>query len=178
MKQNHGCHNLRSAEVVAAAFEEAYRQYYAGILQYIYCRTHNLAIAEELTAEVFARLVNKLQTFHDRGRPLRSWLYIVARNLVIDCRRRDHRLEWLPLDETLEESEEVYPAQQAERHLERDRVLAALNYLTESQRQVIVLKFMEGYSNAETGAILGKDENSVKSLQHRALVTLRRVLMA
>ncbi len=176
MLQDDRCHNVRSADLATAAFEDAYRRYYARIFQYIYRRTHNVAIAEELAAEVFARLVNKLQTFHDSGRPLRAWLYIVARNLVIDCRRRDRHLEWLPLDESLAESEDVYPAQEAERRLERDRLLAAMNYLTEPQRQVILLKFMEGYSNAEAGAILGKDENSVKSLQHRALVTLRRVL--
>ena len=100
----------------------------------------------------------------------------MARNLVIDYRRRYYRLEWLPLYEGIEAPETAYPALLAERGMEKDRVHAALRYLTEPQRQVILLKFIEGYSNAETSVILGKDENSVKSLQHRALVTLRKVL--
>lgn len=158
------------------AFEESYERYHPSVFGYIYSRTGTITVAEELTAEVFARLVDRLDTIRDCGRPLRAWLHVVAHNLVIDYLRRARRLQWLPLDDHLEAEDSAYPPQIAERRFQCDSLFASFRYLTEAQRQVITLKYLEGYSNAEVGAILGKDENSVKSLQHRALVTLRRVL--
>ena len=70
MLQTDGCASKRSREAVAAAFEAAYRCYNDAILAYIYRRTQNYAVAEELTAEVFARLVKRLQVCDEQARPL------------------------------------------------------------------------------------------------------------
>ncbi len=107
---------------------------------------------------------------------------MVARNLVIDAQRRGRRRRCLPLDERIlsiaasATSESECPCAQAERHLEMERLIAALQELTDAQQQVIWLRFVEGYSSAETAALLGKQENSIKALQHRALGSLRRRL--
>jgi RNA polymerase sigma-70 factor (ECF subfamily) len=124
---------------------------------------------------VFVRVVEKIHGFVYRDRPLLTWLYTIARNLVIDYRRRASRVALLPLDERLVAAKGD-PEQAAERALTRQRLAAALEQLTEDQRRVILLRFVEGMDNRETARILGKSVGAVKALQHRALAALQRVL--
>jgi RNA polymerase sigma-70 factor (ECF subfamily) len=160
-----------------SALVEIYNQCQAPVYRYVYYRVGSAALAEELTAEVFVRMVDKIGSFRDVGRPILAWLYAIARNLVIDHQRAQGREEWLSLDETLPASEDGQPHRVAEAREVRSTLLAALERLTETQRQVILLKFMEARSNAEVAEILGKDEGAIKSLQHRALAALRRTLL-
>jgi RNA polymerase sigma-70 factor, ECF subfamily len=161
-----------------SALVEIYNQCQAPVYRYVYYRVGSAALAEELTAEVFVRLVDKIRAFREQGRPILAWLYVIAHNLVADHQRRQGRVAWLPLDETIAADEDRQPSQVAEVRETQSQLLAALETLTEAQRQVILLKFMESRSNTEVAAILGKDEGAVKSLQHRALAALRRALLA
>jgi RNA polymerase sigma-70 factor, ECF subfamily len=159
-----------------AALGELYECCYGPIYRYVSYRVRDTPAAEELTSEVFVRMVIGIGSYRDRGRPFLAWLYTIARNLVTDYRRRQGRYEPVPLGEAYEASDDHSPTRQAERQQTRDQLAAALDQLTEDQRQVILLKFVEAMSNAEVAAILGKGEGSVKSLQHRALAALRKVL--
>jgi len=159
------------------AFAELYERYQPTIYTYIFYRVGDAEVAEDLTADVFVRLVEKIHTFQVQDRPLLSWLYAIARNLIIDRHRRLERAPSLPLEERLiAEDAESQPAQVAERTLTRECLAKAMRHLTEDQRQVILLKFVEDRSNAEVAAILAKTEGAVKALQHRALAALRRAL--
>jgi RNA polymerase sigma-70 factor (ECF subfamily) len=160
-----------------SAVVEIYNQCQAPVYRYVYYRVGSTALAEELTADVFVRMVDKIGSFRDVGRPILAWLYAIARNRVIDYQRAQSREEWLSLDETLPASEDGQPHRVAESAELRSTLLAALEHLTETQRQVILLKFMEARSNAEVAEILGKEEGAIKSLQHRALASLRRTLI-
>lgn len=159
-----------------SALVEIYNQCQAPVYRYIYYRVGDAALAEELAAEVFVRLVGKIGTFREQGRPILAWLYAIAHNLVADHQRRQGRFAHFPLDEEMAADEEGQPSRVAENREVWAHLRAALESLTEPQRQVILLKFLEAHSNAEVATILGKDEGSVKSLQHRALAALRRVL--
>ena len=158
-----------------AAFTEIYDRHQPAVYRYVFYRVGDVATAEDLTSEVFVRLVEKIDHFTYRGRPLLAWLYTIARNLVTDHHRRTGQVTMLPLDEQLvAETDDLEQA--AERGLVQRRLAAALPHLTEDQRQVIILKFVEGLNNAEVARILGKPVGAVKSLQHRALAALRRIL--
>jgi RNA polymerase sigma-70 factor (ECF subfamily) len=159
-----------------SALVEIYNQCQAPVYRYIYYRVGDAALAEELAAEVFVRLVGKIDTFREQGRPILAWLYVIAHNLVSDHQRRHGRVAHYPLDEAMAADEQGQPSAVAESREIRAHLQTALGSLTEPQRQVILLKFMEERSNAEVAEILGKDEGSVKSLQHRALAALRRIL--
>jgi RNA polymerase sigma-70 factor, ECF subfamily len=163
----------RAKEGHGDAFTEIYQRYQPSVYNYIYYRVGSAALAEELTSEVFVRLVDRAHTLKDS---ILGWLYTVARNLTIDRWRRNCHILWQPLDEELEASEATYPARAAEQMMSQEMLAAALRQLTESQRQVIILKFIEGLTNGEVADVLGKDEGAIKSLQHRALITLRRLL--
>lgn len=106
---------------------------------------------------------------------LKAWLYQTAHHLVIDYyRRQKHRNHLALSDDLIDASDD--PVRSAEGHLSAKRVRAALHCLTLEQQQVIVLKYLEGLSNAEVSDITGKPVGAVKSLQHRALVALRSEL--
>jgi len=159
----------------SAAFAEIYELCQPPIYRYIYYRVSDVSTAEDLTADVFVRLVEKIDRFTYRGRPLLAWLYTIARNLITDHHRRVGQATMLPLDEQLvADSDDLEQA--AERGLAQRRLAAALPHLTKDQQQVIILKFIEGLDNAEVAQMLDKPVGAVKSLQHRALAALRRVL--
>ena len=157
------------------AFAEIYDRHQPAIYRYIFYQVSDAATAEDLTGEVFVRLVEKIDRFTYRGRPLLAWLYTIARNLVADYHRRAAKSEPLSLDEQLV-ADAVDPETAAEHSLTQDKLTAAIVHLTEDQRQVILLKFIEGLDNETVAQTLGKTVGSVKSLQHRALGALRRIL--
>jgi RNA polymerase sigma-70 factor (ECF subfamily) len=122
-------------------------------------------------------MVEKLDTFRLRGRPFLAWLYTIARNLLADRYRQQARANHVPLDEALPLPDDGDgPERHTDRRLEAECLAAALAHLTEEQRQVIVLKFMENLSNGEVATLLDKSEGAIKSLQHRALAALRRAI--
>ena len=75
------------------AFEEIYDEHQPAIYRYCVCRVGSDAVAEDLTSEVFVRLVEKIDDFTYRGRPLLAWLYTIARNLVNDHHRLKGRAD-------------------------------------------------------------------------------------
>ncbi|HJX38338.1 MAG TPA: sigma-70 family RNA polymerase sigma factor [Anaerolineae bacterium] len=158
-----------------AAIAEIYERHYSAIYRYVFYRVGDAPTAEDLTGTIFVRVVENIDSFVYRGRPILSWLYTIARNVVVDFHRRGAGQATLPLDESLMTGGEDVE-QAAERALTQRRLSAALSHVTEDQRQVILLKFVEGMSNEEVAQMVGKTVGSVKSLQHRALAALHRAL--
>ena len=157
------------------AFVELYEQHRSAVFTYIFYRVGDQATAEELMAEVFCRMVISIQDFTSRGKPILAWLYTIARNLVIDHHREIARLRVVPLDNRIV-AETKNPEAVAESSLNADCLRRALSRLTEEQRLVILLKFVENRSNPEVATIMVKTEGAVKSLQHRALGALKRAI--
>jgi RNA polymerase sigma-70 factor (ECF subfamily) len=158
-----------------AAFAEIYERCQPPIYRYIFYQLGDATTAEDLTSEVFIRLVEKIDRFTYRGRPLLAWLYTIARNLVTDHRRRAGKTQPLTPDSQLTD-EAVDIEGSVLGKLTQRRLASAITQLTEDQRQVILLRFIEGLDNATAAAILGKSVNAIKALQHRALTSLRRIL--
>jgi RNA polymerase sigma-70 factor (ECF subfamily) len=135
----------------------------------------DVSTAEGLIAAVFVRVVEKLDSFRYKGRPLLAWLYTIARNAIIDYHRRGEDSRLVPLEEEVVDwSRDVERA--VERRLTQSRLAAALAELTEEQRQVIILRFIEGMTSKEVGRVLDKSTGAVKALQHRGLAALARIL--
>jgi RNA polymerase sigma-70 factor (ECF subfamily) len=156
------------------AFAELYRRYQPKIYRYIAFRVNNVATAEDLTSEVFVRLVERIDDFSYRGRPLLAWLYTIARNLLTDHYRRSGRSQSYPLDESLV-ADTPDPVQRAHYAVQGERLTEALQDLTEDQRQVLLLKFFEDMDNPTAAKVLGKSVGAVKALQHRGLAALARI---
>lgn len=176
MLQHPDAHLVRRAQQGdAAAFTAIYDQHYDAVYTYLYYRVSDAAVAEDLTADVFVRLVQHIHTFTSGDKPILVWLYTIAANLLTDHRRKNGRYTWLPLEEGLTAGD-ADPSRLTHQNWQQDRLLAALQQLTDEQQAVIVLKFVEKQSNAAIAEHLGKTEGAIKSLQHRALDSLRRIL--
>jgi len=158
-----------------SALGALYRQHQPAIFTYLYYRLGDQAAAEDLAAEVFVRMVEQIDRYRDQGRPILAWLYTIARNLLTDHYRRNGRTQVMPLDEQLVAGL-GNPVAAIDRRLDEAMLLRALRRLTETQKQVIVGRFVEERPNAEMATILGKTEGAIKSLQHRALAALRRAI--
>jgi RNA polymerase sigma-70 factor (ECF subfamily) len=175
MSDDEPCLIQQARQGDAAACAALYDRHYDAVYRYCYYHVGDVAQAQDLASEVFVRMIENLATFDMRGRPLLAWLYTIARNLIADAYRRKGRAPESPLDEALMTGEDN-SARSAERRLQADHLAAALMRLTEEQRQVILFKFVQDYSNAEVARLMGKSEGATKSLQHRALAALRRAL--
>ena len=136
---------------------------------------HDIPTAEDLTSEVFVRLVENIHRYQDTGHPFLAWLYTIARNLLTDHYRREAQALQAPADENLFSYADD-PARHAQTSFEQQRLVEALGQLTEDQRQVLVLKFFEEIDNATAASLLNKTVGAVKALQHRGLATLARLL--
>lgn len=159
----------------AQAFAKLYDQFVDKIYKYIYYRVRTTAQAEELTAQVFLKAWESIASYHWTERPFGAWLYRIAHNLVVDYYRTHHPavpLEDLPLK--ADDAADVDDV--AMRHLDADMIRRAIAQLTEDQQQVIILKFLEGYETEEIAQMLDKEPGAIRALQHRALVSLQKLV--
>lgn len=147
-----------------------YDRFAPELYRYIYHRLGAKTFAEDLTAEVFVRVLNMPRAPND----WRAYLYRIAHNLVIDSLRKNPQVLERADEFLIDEKND--PVERAELAEEKRRLRKAIARLTPEQQQVVVLKFIEEMSNAEVARILNKPEGAVKALQHRALTNLREWL--
>ena len=158
------------------AIAELYDLHYEAVYNYIYYRVSDQQTAEDLSAEVFIRMLHKLPAYIDRGRPFLAWLYTIARNIVIDHHRVGEKQELVAIKEELLEDRTRKPDQQLQDRQTEDCFKKALELLPESQRQLLVYRFINELSTPKIIQLLNKSDRAVRSLQHRALRSLERVL--
>ena len=152
-----------------------YDQYSPGLYRYARRLLGNDSLAEDCVGETFSRF---LQALRGGGGPrdhLQAYLYRVAHNWITDHYRRQPPPP-LELDEN-HPSGSAGVESQAGQALEQARVRAALVRLTDEQRQVVTLRFLEGWDPEEVAQAVQKPVGAIKSLQHRALAALRRMLV-
>ncbi len=165
----------RAQEYDEAAIEALYQTYYPKIYSYAFLQMGDVQAAEDLASDVMLKMIESINKYRFRGLPFGAWVFRIARNRLIDLHRRRRRRGEVDLSETLS-SGLASPQALAERALERGQLQVALKHLTDEQRQVIVLKFIQGFDNRSAGKIMDRSEGAIKSLQHRALGSLRRLL--
>lgn len=154
-----------------------YDQYFDRIYGYIYRRVGQVDIAEDLTGQVFMRMLEAVRRGHGWETSFSGWLYRIAHNLVIDHYRRKGRATFVDIDDAAPmHAQSGDPVLSSESQFERQRLRQALAELTDEQSQVISLRFLEDLSISEVAVIMQKTEGAVKALQYRAVLALRRVM--
>ena len=156
---------------LAGLFEEHYDR----LGRYIYARIGNRAEAEDLASEVFLRALESLKTYQERGIPMLAWLYRIAHNLVVDYLRKTSKYRVLPMEEA-EIKDGSDPVSAAETSVETARAIKAMQELTQSQRDVIMLRFFGELTSQEVARILDKSEGAVREMQRAALEKLRQLM--
>jgi len=164
----------RAVQGEREAFGEIYETYVGRIFNYVYYRTGNVEDAEDLTARVFYRALHHIRNYNDRGVPFSAWLYRIAHNLVANWHRDRSRRQEIPLSDTpnLPYRGEM-PEQALMDNEERRGLMRMIRGLPPERQELLILKFVDHFSNAEIGQIMGRSEGAVKSLYHRTLLALR-----
>lgn len=149
----------------------------AAIFAYLRARVSDPLAAEDLTAEVFKRMLVALRGYRSQNFPFRAWLFRIARNLLIDTYRRESReiqVDWQDNGHLSGHQPDLAAA--AQQALTIEKVHQALAGLEPGQREVITLRFLSGLSVRETALAMDKSEDAVKALQRRGLAALRRAM--
>jgi len=154
---------------------EIYDRYNQALFRYAMRLLGNESYAEECVAETFSRFLKALHAGQGPQEHLQAYLYRIAHNWITDHYRR-HTPE-AEIDELDLASRHASPEHQVDARLEQEQVRHALRALTPEQRQVIMLRFVEGLENDTVAAAIQKPVNAVKALQHRAIQSLRRMLL-
>ena len=157
------------------ALTQLYSYFHGKIYRYVFLKCGNYSDAEDITEEVFLRMVESINRFHWKGIAFSAWLFRIARNLVVDHYRykarrntqdiKDHDYidgnNWEKISEFLDN---------------RDLIKAIYEHfasLTDLQKEVVNLRFAGGLSLKETAEALSKNVNSVKAIQHAAIKKLK-----
>lgn len=172
----------RAREYDSQALAEIYDCHAESIYRYLYRLLGSAHVAEDLTSEVFLRLLQVMGTSRAPSDHLRGWLYRVAHNLAVDWYREQAKGTQLPLKEELvadgDSALVKSPSALArlEKQQDEQQLREAIQQLTPSQQQVLILRFGEGCRMGEIGRIMGKSEGSVKLIQYRAIKRLQKLL--
>lgn len=176
----------RACQGESEALSLLYRHFLPGIFGYIAARVPQRVLAEDLTSEVFLKMVEGISQFRARDEAsFTAWLLQIARMTVAGYyRKQENRPVLVPLEpaggaEELAVSTshpESNPARYAEVRDDWRQTVQAINALTEDQRQVLVGRLILGYDIATVARIVGKKPNAIKALQFRALNSLQRLL--
>lgn len=157
-----------------AAIARIYELYFDPLYRFICWRVDDLALAEDLTGDVFVKFLNALQSGRAPTESLRGWLFRVARNALYD--HYHHLPDIDALDDDLPAPDGTGTEALVLRDLDAAAVRGALRQLSPDQQDVLVLRFGQMLSLQETADSLGKSVSAVKSLQFRAINALRRAL--
>ena len=162
------------------AFADLYDRYVDRVYRFVLYRVSgDVALAEDITSEVFVRALRKIKGFTWQGRDVGAWFLTIARNLVLDHfksgRFRLERVGMDPGDGTREGV--VDPEDQALSRVSQANLYKAIQRLGNEQQEVIYWRFLQGYSVAEAAAAMDKTEGAIKALQYRAVKALYKLVV-
>jgi RNA polymerase sigma-70 factor (ECF subfamily) len=157
------------------ALAELYDRYAPKMYAYIYRRVSDAALAEDLTSELFLRVLRAIRNERVWRDSFLAWLYRIAHNLVVDVYRRQPP-PLVSLEDVPDQAAEDNPAEETLEAMDRERLQVAIHRLTPDQQQVLALRFGEGLTARETARIVRKTTGAVEALQRRALAAIRRLL--
>jgi RNA polymerase sigma-70 factor (ECF subfamily) len=158
------------------AFAQLYEAYFDKIYRYISMRVRNEMEAEDLTQQVFLKMLRSIPSYKSKGVPFSSWLYRIAHNQVVDFHRQQNKKSTVDIDGLPLPDKEDDPRSIMEKQMDIEELKRATQKLTAAQQEVLSLRFAGELSVAECAGIMGKSEGAIKALQHSAVVALRKAL--
>lgn len=156
-----------------SAFGELYSIYLDRIYRYVFYQVRDRMTAEDITEEVFLKAWKSIASCKGKEPTFVSWLYRIAHNHMINTLKRMNKttsIEGEDFAEITDQSREI------EAEIEREDLLEMITCLPEKQKEIIILKFIEGMDNGEISQVTGKSEGAVRISQMRALETLKQKL--
>lgn len=168
--------DVRAAQLDRSAFGALYRRYVDRVYGYCFYLLGDHHDAEDVTERTFVAALAAIDGYRDVGATFRAWLFRIAHNQLANALRSRQRHPAASLESVPEPFTQTDPAGQFGRAEEAQGLRRALEQLPDDRRQVVVLRFVDGLSAREIGAVLGRSEGAVRVLQHRALRQLAELL--
>ena len=168
--------DVLAAQRDRAAFGALYRRYVDRVYGYCFYLLGDHHDAEDATERTFVAALAAIDGYRDQGATFRAWLFRIAHNQLANALRTRQRHPAASLDAVPEPLAHADPAGVLSRAEETRGLRHALERLPDDRRQVVVLRFVDGLSAREIGAVLGRSEGAVRVLQHRALRELAEML--
>ena len=153
------------------AFGDLYSIYLDKIYRYVYYHVKDQMMAEDITEEVFVKAWKAIKSCKGRGRTFSSWIYRIAHNHMINSQRNNNRNISMGMESLTAVSDR---RQEIENTADKYELTELLDELPLNQKQVLILKFLEGMSNSEIAKIMNKSEGAIRILQMRGLSSLRQ----
>lgn len=168
---------VRAQRLDSSTLATIHDRYYPDIYRYVRYRLDDAQLCEDITSEVFLRLLDALHRNRGPNQNLRGWLFGTASNLINDHLRRRYsrKVENIEAEDDYV-IDDSHPEENYEQAWVRQEVRAAILELTPEQQHVLALRFSSERSLDETANIMGKTVTAVKALQFRAVASLRRLL--
>ncbi len=157
----------------ADAFGELYITFVEKIYRYVFYHVNSKTFAEDITEEVFLKAWRAIKSCRGKESTFSSWLYRIAHNQMVDEIRKRQRRPAVELENVENISDN---SEGVEKNREQLELAGVIDRLPPNQRQVIILKFIEGLDNPEISRIMGKSEGAIRVLQMRGLSRLREEL--
>lgn len=160
------------------AFGQLYQAYYVPVFRYIYLRLGNKEDTKDLVQNVFLKVYQSIESYQEQGQNPLAYFFTVARNTVIDHLRKKKPVS---LDDEQNQAHQIQsPKDDPEELFQKDEITKlirkATSKLNEAQQEVIILKFINEFSNSEISKLIGKSEEAIRQIQHRALLNLKEHL--
>jgi RNA polymerase sigma-70 factor (ECF subfamily) len=166
----------KARQLDPAALRALHQRFYEPVTRYIQFKVGVPQTVEDLSGEVFVRVLEGLK----RGQAWRDspqgWIMGIARNVVVDYYRKRERMTEVALNERLTSAEATDPNHQAIVRDQQHRLNLAIQRLTDEQRDVIMMRFMEGMDIKAVAKAINKSPGAVKGLQYRALRALAETM--
>ena len=158
----------------SSAFGSLYDKYQPKIYRFILFKVSHREEAEDLTHKVFLSALENIHKFKDQGFPFSSWLFRIARNKVIDYYRTKKDIS--PLENAPDITSSEDNVELISKKLNLERIYISLQKLTDEQKEVVILRFVEGLSHKEVAQILDKKTGAIRVLQHRAISEIKKMI--
>ena len=158
-----------------AAFGELYDRYLLRIYRYVYSRIRDQSAAEDVTSEVFMKVLTSIGRYNNTGRPFAAWLYQIAACSVVDRYRAARPVEDIDQQHDLAAAGPPLEDVAAQRD-ELRQIWSVVEALPSGQRVAMVLRYQEDMRVDDIAAAMGRSPAAVKLLLHRGLHRVRRIL--
>lgn len=160
-----------------AAFSQLYEAYFDRIYRYVLMRVQNEAESEDITQQVFIKMLHSISSYKNQGVPFSSWLYRIAHNQVVDFLRQKNKKSTVDIEGLQLPYLGDDPQYMMEKQVDIEELLKATKKLTAAQQEVLSLRFANELPIAECAQIMGKSEGAIKALQHSAVQALKKALV-
>lgn len=157
-------------------FEKLYEMYFDRIYSYIYYRTFNHPLTEDLTSETFMKVLRSLDRFEwKENGSFSAWIFRIAQNVVNDYYRS--KKEFVDIEKISDSSWLRNPEEELLDKVEKDIIKSALSKLTKDQQEVVILRYSANMKFHEIAKVKNKSDVAVRALFFRAIHSLKEMLL-